>query len=201
MHGNAETVKVWVDCCKDSSTHTNRQFLLHQRPIQTGGFIGKASSAKNAQTAWSGQQAVQYSQDKEIGIVPCRCMIRNFQKGCFSRTFHGQPVLTPGRWFRAGQARWHRSGRDGPEKLLNAGEHLTSLEITCHTNNSIIRPVMGSVMIVKIIPADGLEVHKVAYDFVVVRVNPEGSLLDSFAKQEEWLILIALTLGDDNSPF
>ena len=69
MHSNADTVKVWVYCCNCVAAHANRQFLLDQCTIQAGGFILKASTAKNIQTAWSGQQAVQHSQGKEIGIV------------------------------------------------------------------------------------------------------------------------------------
>ena len=84
MNNDGDTVKVWINRRNGIAANSNSQFLLNQSPVQAGSFIGKASTAKDIQPAWPSQQAIQYRQGEEIGIVPCRSVIGNFEVGCLA---------------------------------------------------------------------------------------------------------------------
>ncbi len=125
-------------------------------------------------------------------------MVNELEIGRFTWAFDSQPFFGGGGRFDYRRGRRQRPGRDGLVKLPDPGKHFLSIEVAGKRQHSIIRAVIGVVVMVKVIPLHGFQVAEGANHLMAVRVDRKSCLLDGLSQAEEGLVFTAFPLRDDH---
>ncbi len=106
------------------------------------------------------------------------------------------------RWGGSGRltGRGSGAGRDRPEPVRDAGQHLRRLEIADGHGNGVVGPIIALVVAPQVVAADRLQVAQVADRVVMVRMDPERRADDLLAQQKGGAVLGPLPLRDDDRP-